>query len=614
MPSARTDLRTVAIVAHVDHGKTTLVDAMLRQSGALHRGEDSDRIMDSDDQERERGITILAKHTVIQWRDTTVTIVDTPGHADFGGEVERGLALVDGVVLLVDAAEGPLPQTRFVLRKALEADLPVILVVNKIDRPDAQIEQVVSDVEELFLELDAKDHQLEFPVHYAIGRDGRAGPRPDELADDLSPLLDGILEAIPAPTYDPDHPLQAQVGNLDASPYLGRLAISKIAHGTLRRGEQVLWVKRDGTETKAKVGELFKTEGLDRVPADEIGPGEIAAIAGFADIELGDTLTSIEDPRPLPPITVDEPSLAMTIGVNTSPMAGREGEKLTARMIEARLEAELIGNVSLKVEPTERPDTWEVHGRGELQLAVLVENMRREGFEMTVGKPRVLVRTKDDGKREEPYEAVTIDTPEEYLGAITQLMAERKGQMLGMSGHGTGWIRMDFRIPARGLIGVRTEFLTTTRGAGMMHSIFDGWGDWAGEIRSRQSGSMVNDRSGKITGYAVISMQDRGDLFVSVGDEVYEGSVIGENKRAEDLDVNAVRERKVTNIRSATSEELVKIVPPREMTLDQALEFIADDECVEVTPKNVRLRKNILNTSERQKFAKQKKRGDAPKG
>ena len=613
MPAARQDLRTVAIVAHVDHGKTTLVDAMLRQSGALHRGEDADRIMDSNDQERERGITILAKHTVIQWKDTTITIVDTPGHADFGGEVERGLALVDGVVLLVDSAEGPLPQTRFVLRKALEADLPVILVVNKIDRPDAQIDEVVSATEELFLDLDAQDHQLEFPVFYAIGRDGRAGIHPNELAEDLAPLLDGILDAVPAPVYDPEHPLQAQIGNLDASPYLGRLGISKIKHGTLRRGDQVIWAKRDGSQVKAKVGDLFVTRGLERVPADEIGPGEIAAISGFPEIELGDTLTSIEDPRPLPPITVDEPSLAMTIGVNTSPMAGREGDKLTARMIEARLQQELIGNVSLKVEPTERPDTWEVHGRGELQLAVLVENMRREGFEMTVGKPRVLVRTGEDGKREEPQEAVTIDTPEEHLGAITQLMAERKGQMLSMSGHGTGWIRMEFRIPARGLIGVRTEFLTVTRGAGMMHSIFDGWAPWAGEIRTRQAGSMVNDRTGKITGYAVIAMQDRGTLFVSVGDEVYEGSVIGENKRAEDLDVNAVRERKVTNIRSATSEELVKIVPPREMTLDQALEFISDDECVEVTPKNVRLRKNILNTSERQKSAKQKKRGDAPK-
>ncbi|EHN11890.1 GTP-binding protein TypA/BipA [Patulibacter medicamentivorans] len=612
MPAVREDLRTVAIVAHVDHGKTTLVDAMLRQSGSLHRGEDTERIMDSDDQERERGITILAKHTVIRWRDTTVTIVDTPGHADFGGEVERGLALVDGVVLLVDAAEGPLPQTRFVLRKALEAKLPVILVVNKIDRPDAQIEEVVGQVEELFLELDAEDEQLEFPVYYAIGRDGRAGILPDELGDDLSELLDGILAAIPAPAYDPDHPLQAQVGNLDASPYLGRLAISKISHGTLRRGQQVMWVKRDGTEVRAKVGELFKTEGLERVPAEEIGPGEIAAIAGFPDIVLGDTLTDIDDPRPLPPITVDEPSLAMTIGVNTSPLAGRDGDKLTARMIEARLQQELIGNVSLKMEPTERPDTWEVHGRGELQLAVLVENMRREGFEMTVGKPRVLVRTDEDGKREEPQEALTIDVPEEHLGGVTQLLAERKGQMLNMTGHGTGWIRLEYRIPARGLIGMRTEFLTTTRGAGMMHSIFDGWAPWAGEIRSRQSGSMVNDRAGKITGYAVIALQDRGTLFVAVGDEVYEGSVIGENKRAEDLDVNAVRERKVTNIRSSTAEELVKIVPPREMTLDQALEFIADDECVEVTPKFVRLRKQVLDTNQRQKAAKQKKRGDAP--
>ena len=612
MPAVREDLRTVAIVAHVDHGKTTLVDAMLRQSGALQRGEDTERIMDSDDQERERGITILAKHTVIRWQDTTVTIVDTPGHADFGGEVERGLALVDGVVLLVDAAEGPLPQTRFVLRKALEGRLPVILVVNKVDRPDARVAEVVSEVEELFLELDADDDQLEFPVYYAIGRDGRAGIRPDELGDDLSELLDGILHAIPAPTHDPEHPLQAQVGNLDASPYLGRLAISKIKHGTLRRGQQVMWVKRDGTQVKAKVGELFTTQGLERVPAEEVGPGEIAAIAGFPDIMLGDTLTDVEDPRPLPPIVVDEPSLAMTLGVNTSPLAGRDGDKLTARMIEARLEQELIGNVSLKVEPTERPDTWEVHGRGELQLAVLVENMRREGFELTVGKPRVLVRTTEDGGREEPYEAVTIDTPEEHLGAITQLMAERKGQMRNMGGHGTGWVRLDYRIPARGLIGMRTEFLTQTRGAGMMHSIFDGWDGWAGEIRSRQSGSLVCDRAGKITTYAVIALQDRGALFVSVGDEVYEGSVIGENKRAEDLDVNAVRERKVTNIRSSTAEELVKIAPPREMTLDQALEFIADDEQVEVTPSFVRLRKATLNTTERQKLAKRKARGEAP--
>ncbi|MFT4034195.1 MAG: translational GTPase TypA [Patulibacter sp.] len=607
----RSDLRTVAIVAHVDHGKTTLVDAMLRQSGALGRSMDGEtRVMDSGDIEKERGITILAKHTVFTYQGTKITLVDTPGHADFGGEVERGLALVDGVLLLVDAAEGPLPQTRFVLRKALEAGLPVVLVVNKVDRADARPEEVVHEAEELFLELGAEDDQLDFPTVFAIAREGKAGTDPHELHDDLAPVMQALLDTIPAPEYDPDHPLQAQVGNLDASPYLGRLGVVRVRQGELSKGQTVAWARRDGTIQNAKITDLFVTEGLERVPADKVGPGEIAAVAGFPDITLGETLTSPDDPRPLPLIEVDEPSLAMTIGVNTSPLAGRDGDKLTARMIESRLQEELLGNVSLRVNPTDRPDTWEVAGRGELQLAVLVETMRREGFELTVGKPHVLVR-EEDGKKLEPREALTIDVPEEHMGAVQTLLAERRGELTNMVGHGTGWLRLEYGIPARGLIGIRDKFMTQTRGTGMLHHVFDGWMPWAGPIKTRHNGSLISDRQGVITPFSVLALQERGTMFMGPGEDVYEGCIIGSNSRIEDLDVNIVREKKQTNIRSAGADELVRLTPPARKTLDEALEFIGDDEQVEVTPNFVRLRKRILPAVERQKQARKKARGEA---
>ncbi len=609
--AVRSDLRTVAIVAHVDHGKTTLVDAMLRQSGALGRSMDGEtRVMDSGDIEKERGITILAKHTVFTYQGTKITLVDTPGHADFGGEVERGLALVDGVLLLVDAAEGPLPQTRFVLRKALEAGLPVVLVVNKVDRADARPEEVVHEAEELFLELGAEDDQLDFPTVFAIAREGKSGTDPSNLEDDLGPVMQALLDTIPAPTYEEDHPLQAQVGNLDASPYLGRLGVVRVRHGEITKGQTVAWVRRDGTTQSAKITDLFVTEGLERVPAEKVGPGEIAAVAGFPDITLGETLTSTEDPRPLPLIEVDEPSLAMTIGVNTSPLAGRDGDKLTARMIESRLQDELLGNVSLRVTPTERPDTWEVAGRGELQLAVLVETMRREGFELTVGKPHVLIR-EEDGKKLEPREALTIDVPEEHMGAVQTLLAERRGELTNMGGHGTGWLRLEYKIPARGLIGIRDKFMTQTRGTGMLHHVFDGWMPWAGVIKTRHNGSLISDRSGTITPFSVLALQDRGTMFMGPGEDVYEGCIIGSNSRIEDLDVNIVREKKQTNIRSAGADELVRLTPPARKTLDEALEFIGDDEQVEVTPNHVRLRKRILPMVERQKQARKKARGEA---
>lgn len=607
----RSDLRTVAIVAHVDHGKTTLVDAMLRQSGALGRSSEGEtRVMDSGDIEKERGITILAKHTVFTYKNTKITLVDTPGHADFGGEVERGLALVDGVLLLVDAAEGPLPQTRFVLRKALEKGLPVVLVVNKVDRPDARPEEVVSEAEELFLELGAEDDQLDFPTVFAIAREGKAGTKHDELADDLGPVMDALLDTIPAPEYEEDHPLQAQVGNLDASPYLGRLGVVRVRHGELKKGETVAWVRADGSTQNAKITDLFATEGLERVPVESAGPGEIAAVAGFPDITLGETLTAVDDPRPLPLIEVDEPSLAMTIGVNTSPLAGRDGSKLTARMIESRLQDELLGNVSLRVTPTERPDTWEVAGRGELQLAVLVETMRREGFELTVGKPHVLIR-EEDGKKLEPREALTIDIPEEHMGVVQTLISERRGELVNMGGHGTGWLRLDYKIPARGLIGIRDKFMTQTRGTGMLSHIFDGWMPWAGVIKSRHQGSLISDRSGVITPFSVLALQERGTMFMGPGEDVYEGCIIGANSRIEDLDVNIVREKKQTNIRSAGADELVRLTPPARKTLDEALEFIGDDEMVEVTPNNVRLRKRTLPMVERQKEQRKKARGEA---
>jgi GTP-binding protein len=603
MPS-RADLRNLAIVAHVDHGKTTLVDAMLWQSGVFGAHEEvADRVMDSMELERERGITILAKNTAVRHGGMKLNIVDTPGHADFGGEVERALAMVDGVLLLVDASEGPLPQTRFVLRKALESRLPVVLVVNKVDRPDARPKEVVDEVYELFLDLDADEEQIEFPIVFCNARAGRASLSAAEPGTDLEPLFATIAEHVPAPTYDADHPLQALVTNLDASPYLGRLALCRVRHGTIRRGQSVAWCRADGSMERVKVAELFVTEALDRVAADEAGPGEIIAVAGLDDVTIGETLADPDDPRVLPVITVDQPALGVTIGSNTSPLAGREGKKLTARLIKARLDTELVGNVSLRVLTTERPDTWEVQGRGELQLAVLVEMMRREGFELTVGKPSVVTR-EVDGALHEPVERVSIDVPDDFLGVVTQLLALRKARMEAMVNHGTGWVRLDYRVPARGLIGFRTEFLTETRGTGILHHVFDGFEPWFGDLRTRPSGSLVADRSGPTTTYSLLSLQERGSLFVGPGVEVYEGMVIGENARSEDMDVNPTKERKLTNMRSSTAEELVRLIPPRPLSLDQALEFIREDECVEVTPASIRLRKVVLDQAHRARSAK----------
>ena len=604
----RNDIRNVAIVAHVDHGKTTLVDALLWQAGSFRENQDvAERVMDSLDLEREKGITILAKNTAVRVGDVKLNIVDTPGHADFGGEVERGLTMVDGVLLLVDASEGPLPQTRFVLHKALQAQLPVVLVVNKIDRDDARPEEVVNEVYELFLDLDADESQIEFPIVYANARAGRAGLVRDELANDLGPLVDTLLATVPAPAYDPEHPLQALVTNLDASPYLGRLALCRIRHGTLRKGAQIAWCRADGTIQGAQVTELYVTEALERVPATEAGPGEIVAIAGLPDVTIGETIADPDDPRPLPVASVDEPSLAVTIGINTSPLAGTEGTKLTASLVKQRLDQELVGNVSLRVNPTQRPDAWDVQGRGELQLAVLVELMRREGFELTVGKPEVLTR-EIDGKTHEPVERVAIDVPEDYIGVVTQLLALRKGSLQQMVNHGTGWARIEYRVPARGLIGFRTEFLTETRGTGILHHVFEGWEPWHGELRTRPTGALVSDRRGTATGFAILNLQERGSLFVKPGDELYEGMIVGENARAEDLDVNAAKEKKLTNMRSSTSEELVRLIPPRPLSLEQALELIRDDECVEVTPQSIRLRKVELSAQKRQSAASRRKR------
>ena len=603
--ATRDDVRNVAIVAHVDHGKTTLVDAMLWQSGAFGaHAHVNERVMDSNDLEREKGITILAKNTAVKHGGLTINIIDTPGHADFGGEVERGLSMVDGVVLLVDASEGPLPQTRFVLRKALEAKLPVILVINKVDRPDARIAEVVDACYELFIDLDASEQQIEFPIVYASARAGRAsldrpedGGMPD--SENLEPLFDVIRETIPAPVYDPTAPLQAHVTNLGASSYLGRIALCRIHNGTIKRGQQAAWCKHDGSVERVKVSELFLTEALERVQADQAGPGDIVAIAGIADIMIGDTLADPNDPRPLPLITVDEPAISMTLGTNTSPLGGRErGTKVTARLVKDRLDRELIGNVSLQELPTERPDAWEVRGRGELALAILVETMRREGYELTVGRPAAVTR-EIDGKLHEPVERLSIDVPEEYLGAVTQLVSVRRGQMETMTNHGTGWVRLAFLVPSRGLIGFRTQFLTETRGTGIAHHVFEGYEPWAGEIRGRATGSLVADRAGAANSYAMFNLQERGSLFVSPGTEVYEGMIVGENSRSDDMDVNITKEKKVTNIRSSTAEELERLVPPRILSLEQALEFCAEDECVEVTPASVRLRKTVLDAKER---------------
>lgn len=633
--SVRSNLRNVAIVAHVDHGKTTLVDAMLRQAGAFDpRAQLEERVMDSGDLEREKGITILAKNTAIQYAGPaaqaaghadgiTINVIDTPGHADFGGEVERGLSMVDGVVLLVDSSEGPLPQTRFVLRKALAAKLPVILVVNKVDRSDARIEEVVSEATDLLLglasdlaeEMDLDlESVLDVPVVYAAAKAGRAsmeqpadGTLPDN--DNLEPLFATIIEKIPAPTYDEATPLQAHVTNLDASPFLGRLALLRIHNGTIRKGQQVAWCRTDGSIQQVKVTELLETKGLDREPTESAGPGDIVAVAGIADIMIGETLADIDDPRPLPVITVDDPAISMTVGINTSPLAGKggKGHKVTARQVKDRLDSELVGNVSLRVLPTERPDAWEVQGRGELALAILVEQMRREGFELTVGKPQVVTK-KIDGKVHEPMERMTIDVPEEYLGAVTQLMAQRKGRMETMTNHGSGWVRMEFVVPARGLIGFRTRFLTETRGTGIASSIAEGYEPWAGPIETRNNGSLVADRAGAVTPFAMINLQERGTFFVDPTQEVYEGMVVGENSRSEDMDVNITKEKKLTNMRSSTADSFENLVPPRKLTLEECLEFAREDECVEITPEIVRIRKVILDATERARATARAKR------
>ena len=602
--ASRLDLRNVAVIAHVDHGKTTLVDALLLQSGAFRTNEVvTDRVMDSMDLEREKGITILAKNTAVHRGDIKINIVDTPGHADFGGEVERALNMVDGVILLVDAAEGPRPQTRFVLRKALEAGLSVVLVVNKIDRSDARLAEVVDETYELFLDLEATEDQIEFPIVYVDARAGTATLDPDQPGTDLAPFFDVVLSHVPPPTYDAEAPLRVHVTNLDSSPYIGRIAVCRVASGTLRRGAAVAWCQTDGSVHPARIGTISVTEALEQIDVEAAGPGEIIYVSGIENVTIGETLSDPEDPRPLPVITVDEPTLAMAIGVNTSPVAGAAGDKLTARQIKDRLDAELVGNVSLRVQPTERPDTWEVQGRGELQLAVLVETMRREGFELTVGKPAVLFR-EVDGTLHEPTERLSIDVPDEHVGAATQLLGERKARMEDMANHGTGWVRLNYVVAARALIGFRSEFLTETRGTGLLHHVFEGWEPWIGELRARQSGSVVADRLGVATPYAITGLQERTTLFVGPTEEVYGGMIVGENPRAEDMDVNICREKKLTNVRASASDDTIRITPPRRFSLEQALEYIAEDECVEVTPTAVRLRKVELDSGVRARTAK----------
>ena len=609
--ASRLDLRNVAVIAHVDHGKTTLVDALLLQSGAFRTNEAVvDRVMDSMDLEREKGITILAKNTAVHRGDVKINIVDTPGHADFGGEVERALNMVDGVILLVDAAEGPRPQTRFVLRKALEAGLSVVLVVNKIDRSDARLAEVVDETYELFLDLEATEDQIEFPIVYVDARAGTATLVPDQPGTDLAPFFDVVLSHVPPPTYDAEAPLRVHVTNLDSSPYIGRIAVCRVASGTLRRGAAVAWCRTDGSVHPARIGTITVTEALEQIDVEAAGPGEIIYVSGIENVTIGETLADPEDPRPLPVITVDEPTLAMAIGVNTSPVAGAAGDKLTARQIKDRLDAELVGNVSLRVQPTERPDTWEVQGRGELQLAILVETMRREGFELTVGKPAVLFR-EVDGTLHEPTERLSIDVPDEHVGAVTQLLGERKARMEDMANHGTGWVRLNYVVAARALIGFRTEFLTETRGTGLLHHVFEGWEPWVGELRARQSGSVVADRLGVATPYAITGLQERTTLFVGPTEEVYGGMIVGENPRAEDMDVNICREKKLTNVRASASDDTIRITPPRRFSLEQALEYIAEDECVEVTPAAVRLRKVELDSGARARTAKRFKHAQA---
>jgi GTP-binding protein len=617
--NSREDLRNVAIIAHVDHGKTTLVDAMLWQSGAFRENQDvNDRVMDSMDLEREKGITILAKNTSVHYKGAgapeggvTFNIIDTPGHADFGGEVERGLEMVDGVVLLVDASEGPLPQTRFVLRKALQKRLPVVLVINKVDRPDSRIAEVVNEAYELFLDLDATEEQIDFPIIYTSAKAGRASlTRPENggmpIEENLEPLFKTLLETVPAPQYDPEKPMQVHVTNLDASPYLGRLALCRVHQGTIKKGQQVAWMKADGTTERVKVVELLMTENLSRVSVESAGPGDIVAVAGIPEITIGETLADLENPIALPVITVDEPSISMTIGINTSPLAGRSGKKLTASMVKQRLEQELVGNVSIRMNQTERPDTWEIQGRGELQLAILVEMMRREDFELTVGKPQVVTKMVD-GKKHEPMERLSVDIPEDYLGVVTQLMALRKGRMEQMVNHGTGWVRMEYIVPARGLIGFRTEFLTETRGTGLLHHVFDRYEPWHGELRTRPTGSLVADRTGPTTQFALANLQERGTMFVPPGTEVYEGMIVGENSRSDDMDINPTKEKKLTNMRQSSGDILVPLIPHKQLSLEQALEFCREDECVEITPSTVRIRKVLLSQTDRVRAGRKSK-------
>lgn len=598
MPN-RPELRNIAVIAHVDHGKTTLIDALLKNSGAFRTNETvAERVLDSMDLEREKGITILAKNTAIKYGNVKINIVDTPGHADFGGEVERALTMVDGVLLLVDAAEGPRPQTRFVLRKALEAKLSIVVVINKVDRPDQRINEVIEEIYELFLDLEASEDQIDFPIIYTDARTGTATLDPEIPGNDLNPFFKVLLQSVPPPAGDPNDPLQVHVTNLDASPYLGRLAVCRVISGVLRENSIVAWCRTDGSIEQAKIATITLTEALSQVEVEEAGPGEIAYVSGIVDVTIGETFTDLENPHPLPVISVDEPTLSMSIGVNTSPVAGNDGDKITARQIKARLEEELVGNVAIRVLPTERPDTWEVQGRGELQLAVLVETMKREGFELTVGKPSVLLR-EIDGNLHEPVEEVTIEVPEEHVGAVTQLLGARRAQMKEMKNSGTGWVKLDYVVASRALIGFRTEFLTETRGTGILSHVFSGWEKWMGEMRLRQTGSVVADRKGTVTGHAITNLQERTTLFVAPNDEVYGGMIVGENPRSEDMDVNICKEKKLTNVRAAASDDTIRLTPPRTLSLEQALEYIAEDECVEVTPAIVRLRKTILDSGER---------------
>ena len=598
MPN-RPELRNIAVIAHVDHGKTTLIDALLKNSGAFRTNETvAERVLDSMDLEREKGITILAKNTAIKYGNVKINIVDTPGHADFGGEVERALTMVDGVLLLVDAAEGPRPQTRFVLRKALEANLSIVVVINKVDRPDQRINEVIEEIYELFLDLEASEDQIDFPIIYTDARAGTATLDPEIPGNDLNPFFKVLLQSVPPPAGDQNAPLQVHVTNLDASPYLGRLAVCRVISGVLRENSIVAWCRTDGSIEQAKIATITLTEALSQVEVEEAGPGEIAYVSGIVDVTIGETFTDLENPHPLPVISVDEPTLSMSIGVNTSPVAGNDGDKITARQIKARLEEELVGNVAIRVLPTERPDTWEVQGRGELQLAVLVETMKREGFELTVGKPSVLLR-EIEGNLHEPVEEVTIEVPEEHVGAVTQLLGARRAQMKEMKNSGTGWVKLDYVAASRALIGFRTEFLTETRGTGILSHVFSGWEKWMGEMRLRQTGSVVADRKGTVTGHAITNLQERTTLFVAPNDEVYGGMIVGENPRSEDMDVNICKEKKLTNVRAAASDDTIRLTPPRTLSLEQALEYIAEDECVEVTPAIVRLRKTILDSGER---------------